>query len=88
MLDMAERRKPTRVMLLKKQGKRAVKLELYPAKLWSAKFFRIQKRAGRFRIRVNGKWYAARKGGDPTCHTPYEIRDLIWKSLSVVGYWN
>jgi len=86
---MAEKRKPTQVILLKKQGKRrrSWKIELFPSSLWGINFFANPPTANRYRIRTNGKWFTARKDGRPTCHTRYEIRDLIWKALTHIDFW-
>ena len=87
---MAEKRKPTFVIMLKKQGKRGRthKLEVFPAGLWKCSFFSMYPNhfKHRYRLRLDGKWHNT-KDGKPACFTRYEIRDLIWRSLGP-RFWN
>ncbi len=67
---MAEKRKPTFIFLLKKPGKKTIKVEVFPAKLWDGPI-------NKYRLRVNGKWF----GKNQLYVMKYEIRDLMWRGL-------
>lgn len=69
---MAEKRKPSFTILLRKRGKKkANKIEVYPAALWG-------EWSERYRLRVNGKWFKGRKF---VTHT--EIKELVFRSIKL-----
>jgi hypothetical protein len=74
---MSEKRKAEYVFLLKKQGNKYKKLELFNRNLFE-KYTggRFGKR--RFRLRLNGKWFPK---GEKRYFYMSEIRDMIWRSL-------
>jgi hypothetical protein len=72
---MSEERCPCNTILLKNQGKKSIKIELFPASLWRSNW-RPGKRnihptpkardakewfAERYRIRLGGKWFQAER---------------------------
>ena len=80
-LNMAEKRKPTIVMLLKIRSKKDPKkwvtnrVELFPVQLWAQHRFR----GDRYRIRSGGKWYS-RNGKELDAFTLSEFFTLVRKS--------
>lgn len=75
---MSEKRKPEYVFLLKKQGNKFKKVELFNMNLFEQyKGGRVCKR--KFRLRVNGKWFPK---GERQYFYMSQIRDLIWRSLN------
>lgn len=80
---MSEKRKPHFVFLLRNQGKKNLKVELFDSFLWRNKakasntHGELSRR--RYRVRSNGKWFSY-EDCKYTFLTRYEIRDLIWRS--------
>jgi hypothetical protein len=74
---VAEKRKPTYIILLRKSGKKSNKLEIYKAILWGT-----GRRIGcgdgyspsRYRARTNGKWF---KNGKRKFFTMTEIMGML-----------
>lgn len=87
---MAEKRKPWVVFLLKKYGKKNIKIELFQAFLWAAKA-REPRGAPqywlnhRYRVRVNGKWFS-KPDEKYSFFTIYEVRDMMWRSVKQIMY--
>lgn len=83
---MGEKRKSDFVFLLKTKSKNTAKVEIFRSTKWEGKA-KPEDTWGcisfnRYRIRVNGKWYGKTKEYQYTFLTRYEIRDLMWRSLS------
>lgn len=92
---MGESRQPHFVFLLRNQGKKTFKLELFKSTLWGNKGFMFGEARGKvdrayYRLRVNGKWFNYQRVTDGkiagfyqySFFTRSEIRDLLWRSLS------
>jgi len=75
---MGEKRKPALTMLLKKQGKKPNKVELFKASLFKDSPSQGYNCKGRYRLRLDGIWYPK---GERVFMTIYEFRDLLWRSL-------
>ena len=74
---MAEKRKPDYTILLKKEGKKKFnKIELYNSELWGV----YTRRAYKYRIRANGRWYPK---GAKKFYYKSELRDIIWRSIDL-----
>ena len=73
---MGEKRKPILTILLRKEGKRLPKIELYPIELWGDKFNNWN--SPRYRLRINGKWF---KSGEQEIFSKWEFRDLLFRSI-------
>jgi len=74
---MAEKRKPSYTMLLRKQGKKkAQKIEIFPREL-----FEPDTERNNYRLRVNGKWW------NPPNHPEYltktQIKELVFRSINL-----
>lgn len=83
---MGEKRKPCFEMLLKKDGKRMAKLELFDSDLWKdggEKGWRWGTRAKRYRLRVNGKWNDKANKKNQKYFTKWQFRDLLWRSIKI-----
>lgn len=86
---MAEKRKPCYIFMLKKPGKKNLKIELFRTSLWPKKEWLgrnkwIRKYTGheahvRFRIRINGRWNMV--DGKDIAFTKYEFRDILWRTI-------
>lgn len=81
---MAESRKPTIVVMLKKRSKKtgkwgANKVELFPAKLWGVNDCVASLTNSRFRLRINGKWWP--EGGKVETFTLTNFSQMFRKSL-------
>ncbi len=81
---MAEKRIPAFIFLLKKQGKRSNKIELFKADLWKDNekvkwLYDDDYFDNRFRLRINGKWYSPYE--QFSFFTKSEIRDILWRSI-------
>ena len=78
---MSEKRKPSHIWLLRKQGKNNTKIEFFNASLFGYKNPARQK-SNKYRLRVNGKWFDNQDGyKGRTYFTKWEFRDLLFKSL-------
>jgi hypothetical protein len=57
---MAEKRRPTMSMLLRFQGKKSIKVEVYHGEAWGE----VSRVKGRqlWRVRVNGRWFSKNRG--------------------------
>lgn len=80
---MSEKRKPVFVFLLKNQGKKTNKVEVFEAvdffqTGFVSKFVGEKKIESCYRIRVNGRWFPK---GKKAFYWKSEIRDLIFKSI-------
>lgn len=53
---MSEIRKPYIVLVAKKSGKKRIRVELFPIRLWPDKYMTGYRLSRRYRIRINGKW--------------------------------
>lgn len=77
---MSDIRKANFIFLLKKQGKKkSNKVEIFSSELWKDGQRNHGIKTGRYRIRVNGKWFK-NKNIKYFCKT--EIRDLMWRSIN------
>lgn len=81
---MSELRKPVFTFLLKNQGNKSNKVEIFNAidfekNLNERDVINDKKIGNCYRLRVNGKWYPYGKG--KTYYWKSEIRDLIFKSI-------
>ena len=77
---MADKRKPKYVLLLRKEGsKNSRKVELFTASLWTDHYI-LNDNLGRdhFRLRVNGKWWAA---GEIKYFTKSQVKELFFRSM-------
>lgn len=78
---MAEKRKPDVIFLLRNQGKKNQKVELFDANLFGMRNTG-REQIKRYRIRINGKWFDKRKDYEGlTYFTKWEFRDLFWRSI-------
>jgi len=77
---MSEKRKPIMIFLLRKQGKKSVKAELFDARKNWQNMIPRQCFARLFRIRANGKW-VKREGENHSFFTMYEFRDMLFRSV-------
>jgi hypothetical protein len=59
---MAEKRRPTMSMLLKFQGKKSIKIEVFHGEAWEGIGRSQVKGRQLWRVRVNGKWYGQNHG--------------------------
>jgi len=83
---MSEKRKPTFIFLLKKQGKKTHKVEVFEAVEFNEGWqYKIMSTKGKYklirnsyRIRVDGKWWPK---GKKEYFWKSEIRDLIFKAI-------
>lgn len=73
---MSDKRKADFTILLKKQGKKSKKIEVFNERQFKGR----DKWGCRFRVRVNGKWFSAAESSK-NYFTWYEIRDMFWRSL-------
>jgi len=74
---MAEKRKPTYTLLLKKEGNtKSNKLELFDSEL----FVKYRNKNGVWRLRVNGKWFPANRK-EPVFYTGVEVRKMFFKQI-------
>lgn len=74
---MSEIRKPDFAFLLKKQGKKSLKVELFNSEQWGEKP-NLRNKGKKYRLRVCGKWWS-HKG--KKYWTKWEIRDIFWRSI-------
>ncbi len=84
---MAEKRVPSFIFLLKKQGKKSSKIELFKAAIWRDKY-KVRRSlddsykdflSKQFRLRINGKWYCPL--GRYSFFTKSEIKEILWRSI-------
>lgn len=80
---MSERRKPQLSMRLASKNGRKVKVELFDAALWGdKKNLRARKLDGKYRVRVNGKWFSPDdEGGRYQFMTIWGFRDKFFEAL-------
>jgi hypothetical protein len=74
---MSEKRKPNSTFLLKKQGNRSVKIEIFNGSQWScsnAHELKFQRRI--YRVRVNGKWRTGTECGNKFI-TIWELKSFL-----------
>jgi hypothetical protein len=76
---MSEIRTPDFIFLLKKQGKKVGKLELFDSEKWGVKYYSRNK-AKKYRLRANGKWFPK---GEIKYFSKWQVRDLLWKSIDL-----
>jgi hypothetical protein len=75
---MAERRKPTYILLLKiPSKKKTVKVELFDRKLFTNEPMRGKCRMPQYRLRVKGKWF----GNKRSFYASWQIKELFWRGL-------
>lgn len=86
-LNVSEKRKPQIVMLLRKSGKKNLKVELFNARDFRQDDPSASHKCGRYRIRVNGRWYKDGRSTKYTFLTKWQFRDLLWRSLNDKGIW-
>lgn len=72
---MSEKRQANYTWLLRKRGKKTLKIELFRASQWSDDHTNYSK----FRIRLNGKWFG-RPEEKMSFFYKYEFRDLLFRS--------
>jgi len=78
---MAEKRKPTFVMLLKKEGKKKTnKVEFFPRELFTDEPMLGKRKSPQFRLRVNGKWWPKDR---KAYYAGWELRDIVWSSIEL-----
>jgi hypothetical protein len=82
---MADKRKPMLIILLRFQGKKMLKMkkakiELFDSNLWDDGHYRC-KTGGRYRIRVNGKWF--NKGKEMKYFTKTQVKNITFKSIKL-----
>lgn len=82
---MSDKRKPELIILIRKPGKKSMKLELFFASKWKQPFWMNSGSWGnRYRIRFNGKWFDKIDGYvGKKFFTKWEFRDLLFKSLKM-----
>lgn len=81
---MGEKRKPSFEMLLKKDGKRLGKLELFDSELWEDGMrYEFGGKAKRYRLRINGKWNDKKHEKAIKYLTKWQFRDLLWRSIKI-----
>lgn len=82
---MAEKRKPERTILLRKQGKpKAIKIELFPRRLFPLPRWQQGGKVRQYRIRLNGKWWPPAEElakNQKPYYTLSEVMVLVRKSL-------
>ncbi len=76
---MGEKRKSSTTMLLRKQGMKTHKIELFDAEDFKLPRWMLCK-AKRYRIRIDGKWYK-RSGEKISVFTKWEFRDLLFRAF-------
>jgi hypothetical protein len=69
---MGEKRKPCNVILLKKQGKKTNKVEMFSAHTMGKGY-----RLNRYRLRINGKWWPK---GKEEYFTKTRVKELVFQS--------
>ena len=72
---MSDKRKPKYVLLLKKEGKKTSKVEVFDGHLFKGYPHEI---FYRFRLRVNGKWWPE---GKRKYLTKTQIKELFFKCI-------
>jgi len=78
---MAEYRKPTISLLLKKEGKKKQsKVELFKRELFTQEPMPSRHVKQKYRLRVNGVWYPK---GEKRYFASWEIKEMFWDSLSI-----
>jgi hypothetical protein len=76
---MADLRKPTFILLLRKSGKRkGNKVEMFRASLWDEHWNDPGNPKGRWRLRVNGKWFPK---GEMKFFTKTQVKELFFREL-------
>ena len=81
---MSEKRKADYIFLLKKPGKKTMKIELFRGKQWSkldpsAQIHHEYHNYNKFRIRLNGKWFG-RDYEKMSFFYKFEFRDILFRS--------
>jgi hypothetical protein len=75
---MGEKRKPEFTLLLKFHSKNKThKVELFPDRKW-AEFKKRIWGTGRFRVRVDGKWFPP---GKKEYYTKTQVKELVFKTI-------
>lgn len=76
---MSDKREPEYVILLRKQGKKNNKIEMFKASLWTD-YYTKNNNCGidRFRLRVNGKWWPK---GEARFITKTQVKELVFKKI-------
>lgn len=78
---MADKRKPVFIFLLKKPGKKTLKVELFN----KDQFTHSWVGENRYRLRINGRWFRNEKIKKRyQFFTRYEIRDMMWRTIKKV----
>ena len=72
---MSEKREPSHIILLRKKGKKTNKVELFDKNL----FAKGLSYNGKWRIRVNGKWFPK---NELAFYTRTQISNMIFKGIN------
>jgi hypothetical protein len=77
---MSDKRKPSLILLLRFQGKRTHKIELFNQHLF--KGYEKNYRSNLYRIRVAGKWFPPNlPKGEMKFFNKWKFRDILFKSI-------
>jgi len=76
---MSEKRKPKYTILLKEQGKKSKKVELFTKSQWRGECRKdVMLGQRRFRLRVNGRWWPENKR---VFFTKTEVKELFFRAM-------
>lgn len=83
---MGEKRNSDFIILLKKEGKKTCKVELFSARSFETSNRRNVTSHPHYRLRVNGKWFGKKgKGENKDVYSWRQIINLIYKSTTPTG---
>lgn len=83
---MGEKRNPNFIILLKKEGKKTCKIELFNAREFETSNRRNVTSHPHYRLRVNGRWFGEKgKGKNKDVYSWRQVINLVYRSTTPTG---